>query len=189
MGRANRTGGIARRRAFTLLEILVAVGAVALIAVGLASVFTSVSRTVTGGRRLNEVNTYAGAIERQMRRDFESMSREGYLLIRQQLTQNTVALSPDSTSLPVTRRVDEIVFFATGDHATAREQLAQGVTARGHAARIYYGHGTRVANAAPWPDVIDSNIAAGRLGDPNRPNVLSSPTRARLRQNVADTPL
>src|SRR5690606_39962778 len=37
------------RRAFTLVELLVAVGAVALIAVGLAAGFGSVGDTVTGG--------------------------------------------------------------------------------------------------------------------------------------------
>src|SRR4051812_43692171 len=92
MARSNQHGKTtaARLRAragntgFTLIEIVVAVGAVALVAVGLASIFDSVGKTVTGGRRLSVLNTYGSLIESQMRRDFEAMTRDGFLVIRQQ---------------------------------------------------------------------------------------------------------
>src|SRR5262252_2906544 len=72
------------RRGFTLMEIVVAVGAVALVAVGLASIFDTVGKTVTGGKRASNLNTYAGLLEAQLRADFAAMTRDGFLVIRQQ---------------------------------------------------------------------------------------------------------
>ena len=73
-----------RARAFTLVEMVVAIGAVGLVAVGLAAIFNSVGKTVSGGRRVSQLNTYSSLIESQMRRDFQNMSRDGFLVIRQQ---------------------------------------------------------------------------------------------------------
>lgn len=82
-----------RRAAFTLLEAMVAIGAMALVSVGLAAIFSSVGKTITGGKRLSTLNTYAALVEQQMRRDFESMSRGGYLMIRNQYTTQGIGNS------------------------------------------------------------------------------------------------
>ncbi len=144
------------RSGFTLLEALVAIGAVALVAVGLAQIFRAVGDTVSGGRSASRLNTYAALIENQMRRDFERMTRDGFLVIRNQWVDGVdgspdglyrvndpsdrVLLHAEDLS-PRGRRVDEIVFFARGEFTSAREPVDPNVVVKADAARIYYGHG------------------------------------------------
>lgn len=148
-----------RKVGFTLAETLVAIGAVALLSVGIAAVFQSVGETVTTGRRVSAFNQYVTLIERQMRRDFEQMSRDGFLVIHHQY-----AVNPNTPNLPAgrlsvlpyegaplnagrPRRIDEVMFFARGDFASSREPMAPGVIASSANAAVYYGHG------AQWPTV------------------------------------
>ena len=142
-------------RGFTLIEALVAIGAIAVIAVGLAAVFDTVGRTVAGGRRVSLLNTYASVLEAQMRRDFESMDPDGFLMIRQQVAtgekssggngQILVEAYPDDPT-PRYRRIDEIMFLAGGEYRSMREPVVRGVEAASRQARIYYGH------MASWTD-------------------------------------
>lgn len=165
MGSKNRAGAslVSRAgraaRAFTLVEMLVAVGAVALVSVGLAAVFQTVGRTVTTGKRVSALTQQAAVLESQMREDFKNMSREGFLVIRNQFTlrrqgnngQELVSV-PRFPGDPVTarpRRIDEILFFSNGDYRTSREDLIPGRTARSRAARIYYGHGQKATPRTP----------------------------------------
>lgn len=156
-----RAGGRARglgRSGFTMIEMMVAVGAVAVISVGLAALFSSVGRTVSGGKRVSILNNYAGLIESRMRADFDAMTREGFLVIRQQWAMKTpadvVSDVPDNDAerIPVSaedtaprrRRIDEIAFFTRGSFTSARQPVNPEVNARSDAARVYYGHGQRV---------------------------------------------
>lgn len=154
-----QTSRPARRRAFTLIEVLVSVGAAALVAVGIAAIFESVGKTVSGGKRVSQFNAYSALLEQQLRQDFSQMTREGFLLIRQQYAGLTpgsppppeppsTALTADDTA-PRPRRVDEIMFFTTGEYATAREPMHPYYIGRANAARIYYGHGARMSPANP----------------------------------------
>ena len=160
MSRARREGGQSvatvrgargERRAwsagFTLVELLVAVAAVALMTVGIAQVFSLTGRTVASGRRLATLNTYASLLERQLRADVAGMTREGFLVIRNELATGGgvgtgVQLSALDTN-PRKRRIDELMFFTRGSVQTAREPLHPTRTARSAAARVYYGHGMR----------------------------------------------
>ncbi|MBL8759325.1 MAG: type II secretion system protein [Phycisphaerae bacterium] len=162
-GTAERVGGpgVPARVAggFTLVELLVAALAVAIITVGVASVFRVTGETVASGKRLSSVTQYAAAIERQMRADFASMSRDGFLMIRnsgadadadgQYIPGTTLQPGPDAVRLhagdqnPRGRRTDEIVFFAKGEFSTLREPRHPDRVARAREARIYYGHGNR----------------------------------------------
>lgn len=176
-------------RAFTLVEALVAVGAMALVTVGIAAVFQSVGKTVSAGRRVSVLNGYAAMIEQQMRRDFAGMTRDGFLMVRNSYAGATnpepVKLRADDLS-PRLRRIDELQFFSRGEFVSAREPLAPSYVASGNVARIYYGHGTRMkpgvkgvgtpANPDPYvkPEISDNNGAAGRLGEPGGPNELAS---------------
>ncbi len=166
--------GQAPRPGFTLIEIVVAVGAVALVAVGLASIFDTVGKTVTGGRRVSVLNTYAGLLERQMRADFDAMSRDGFLVIRQQWVDvdGDGKYTPGADRVPVSgddvaprgRRIDEILFFVNGHFASERQSTWPGVQATSGTAMVYYGHGqtTRPRPVAgvytkPVPNVSDRN--------------------------------
>lgn len=140
----------ANRRGFSLLEMLIAVGAVTLIALGLSRVFTATGETVRVGRRVSSLNEYASMLERQFRSDIASMTREGFLVIKHRVAVDTagfpllVQLTPDQ---PVgnarNRRVDELAFFAQGRFNTQREAVHPARIATGTAARIYFGHGVR----------------------------------------------
>ncbi len=78
--RAGRASG------FTLAELIVAVGAVALLTVGIGQIFSSVGRLVGAGNALAETDQFARALENQMRDDFESLSllrsQETFMVIR-----------------------------------------------------------------------------------------------------------
>lgn len=159
-----RTTRAGRRRAFTLIEVLVSVGAAALVAVGIAAIFESVGKTVSGGKRVSQFNAYAALLEQQLRQDFSQMSREGFLLIRQQYAgvsydqdppasvddpQLKVKLTAEDQTGGRPRRVDELMFFTTGEFTTAREPMHPLYVARASSARVYYGHGAKMSPANP----------------------------------------
>ncbi len=160
-----------RRPAFTLLELLVTIGAVAVVAVGLAAVFGAVGDAVATGRRVSRMTQYSRMIEAQLRKDFSSMTRDGFLAIRQQyadrngdgvftLADDRVRVGEADTT-PRPRRVDEIIFFAHGDYVSDRPPLPDGNwVARSDTAMIYYGHGERVN-----PD-LDNAISSKPYAEP-----------------------
>lgn len=164
---------------FTLIEMLVAIGAIAVLTVGIASVFSAIGKTVSGGRRISQLTAQAAQIESVMRQDFARMTRDGFLLIRQQETNSggprpaarKVALGATDTS-PRSRRIDEIMFFAKGEFTSSRQPANSVYEATAQAARIYYGHGTRQPELpTPQPPALtDFNTSGGKLGQPNTPN-------------------
>jgi type II secretory pathway pseudopilin PulG len=140
-------------RAFTLIEMLIAVGAVALIAVGLSKLFASTGQTIKAGRKISTLSEAAATLERQIRNDIASMatSGDGFLVIRNKMIAKDgmpgagIKLSTDDRNpAPRTRRVDEFLFFANGSFTSAREPQVAGRIPVGAAARIYYGHGMRL---------------------------------------------
>lgn len=164
--------------AFTLMEIIVAVAAVALVAVGLASIFDAVGKTVNGGKRVSLLNQYAGLIENQMRKDFEEMSRDGFLVIRQQHIDSNNGGTPDGAFVqiaaagaqpdhvrvspldeqPRPRRADEIIFFARGQFQTRRAPVHPGAIVTSDSAMIYYGHGQRRREGASFTDTAGAPV-------------------------------
>jgi len=153
------------RGAFTLIEVMVAVGAIALVAVGLAAIFDAVGKTVSGGRRTSTLNNYAALLETQLRRDFDAMTRDSFLVIRQQWTDGvavtTAGGAPDGTfdpdedadtvplysgdPTPRGRRIDEILFFArttaNNGFRSRNQPIVPGLTVTSESAMIYLGHG------------------------------------------------
>ncbi|MFN0133095.1 MAG: type II secretion system protein J [Phycisphaerales bacterium] len=161
VGLADKTG---RRSGFTLIELLIAVGALALVAVGVAAIFDATGKTISAGRRVSTFNSYANLIEQQMRADFSAMTRKGFLVIRNQYADpnldgavnpnNLTTSNPDAVQLfdaderPRLRRVDEVMFFGTGRYTSARVPLDPSLVAQADAARIYYGHGQQAFRSA-----------------------------------------
>lgn len=144
-GRAERPGASARG-GFTLMEVLISVGAVAIVSVGLAAIFQTIGATVTQGQKVSALTQAAAVLEQQMRRDFAGMTREGFLVIRNQFAGPRngggnwdIAVNKDDAN-PRERRVDEFVFFAKGDFETARAPVNPSLVARGDTAMVYYGH-------------------------------------------------
>ena len=161
------------REGFTLTEMLVAVGAMALLSLGVAQVFSLTTRTVSAGRRLSNLNAVASATERQMRADFNAMSSRGVLIIRNQLANNgntveSYAADPE----PRRRRIDELEFAVTGRYTSQRQPVTDdGTPVSSNEAMIYYGHGARqdpLATASSGyvnpVKIDDANISAPPLG-------------------------
>lgn len=180
--------GAARRRgAFTLVEVLVAVGALALLAVGVALIFDATGRTVAGGKRAAAINAYAALLEQRLRADVAAMTGDGFIVIRNEYVDANAdgvvdpfdlsPTNPDAVGLsegdrrPRVRRVDELMFFARGEYASARPPLHAAMVPRGDSARIYYGHGKRRiaptgTNPNPrhpylWPELDDAGVLPG----------------------------
>lgn len=179
---------------FTLIEVLVAVGAVAIVAVGLAAIFDAVGKTVTGGRRVNSLNQAAAVLESQMRQDFAAMTRDGFLVIRQQFADANAdrQITRNQDSIPLAsnepfqrwriRRIDEIMFFTRGDFSSAREPLHPAYVAKSDSARIYYGHGQRRIDDFRNNDTLYLRPSlADTMGDADGAN-------SRLGRNIADNP-
>lgn len=205
-GRAGRASGARAKRyaGFTLLEIIVAVGAIAVISVGVASILNAVGKTVTGGRRTSNLTQYAALVESQMRADFEAMTRDGFLVIRNVAidvnddnvidANDAIALSESDTRARP-RRADEIMFFVRGGTETRDRLEPQSTTRRAYSsqrvpvlpdlvpssntARIYYGHGRRAR-------------ATGGTGSfqypPTQVGLVDGDPLARLGTDVPDNP-
>jgi hypothetical protein len=163
-------------RAFTVIELLVAIGAVVIVSVGLAAIFDAVGKTVQGGRRLSVLSQYAIMVENEMRRDLAALDPDSFIVIRQQ----SVDMDGDGTISPVIngadgvklyrgqtgglrpRRIDEMVFFCRGDFASVRPSLSSDRVAQSREARVYYGQGQRMvpsfAGGAPEADYLKPGV-------------------------------
>ncbi len=182
----------ARLGAFTIIEMMVTIGILVIVAAGVATIFASVGDVVSKGRKLSELNQFAARIERVMRSDFESMTRDGFLVIvnKNANSGNDVRLYRGEQSDPDTslygafsggagrvRRSDEIMFFARGDFETARRAISPNMIASSNEAAIYYGHGQKrrpdligfhgagnyFFNPQPWDNNYDNTLDT-RLG-------------------------
>jgi hypothetical protein len=191
--------GMASYAAFTLLEVLVAVAALAVLAVGIAAIFDTTGKTVKAGRRVSNFSAAAAQLEQILRQDIASMTRDGFLVIRNQYADvdadgvvrdniqssngDRVLLSSEDIS-PRLRRIDELMFFSKGRFRSVREPLAAGYVPESETARIYYGHPRKrlrdiTANSLYLrPDISDTfeNEANTFLGydDADNPNRFAS---------------
>lgn len=162
------------QRAFTIVEMLVTIGILVVVTAGVATIFTSIGNTVTKGRKVSELNQFAARLERVMRDDFESMTRDGFLVIvnknanggndvplfRGERTNIDADLYGNFSDEPGRiRRSDEIMFFSRGDFESSRPAISNGMIPRSHEAAVYYGHGQkrRPQTATSDPNFNDPN--------------------------------
>lgn len=148
-----------RRRAFTLIEMLVAVGAVALLTAGVAQVFRVTSKTVSSGRKISNLISYGNLIERRLREDLGKLSRQGFIVVRNEEILAAQAYPGDRYVRP--RRIDELQFFVEGRYQSAHDPNHPDLIATASAARVYYGHGLR---QDPNNPLSQQQV---RLDDPN----------------------
>ena len=138
-------------RGFTLAEIVVSVGILAVIAAALAAVFSAVGDTVSSGRRVNRLNSFAAQFMQVMRVDIEERMRTpdnagpgSLLVIRHEFADDrtTVDLYPGDPN-PRERRIDQLLFYVGGEFRSQRPPLVRGLDASSTVALAYYGHGTQ----------------------------------------------
>jgi type II secretory pathway pseudopilin PulG len=145
------------RRAFTVVELLIAITVLLLISVGLSVIFGGIGDAVSDGRRNSELNRAAARIESQIRADLDRMSRDGFLVIANRYATDDAgrvlgrsgSADPQGIRLSLRdtdgrpRRADELMFFARGDFKSVRQPISSGVTADAGEAAIYYGIGQK----------------------------------------------
>jgi prepilin-type N-terminal cleavage/methylation domain-containing protein len=147
------------RRAFTLVELLVAVVVLLAVIVATSKVFTTASKVTSMGEATADVVQQAGVIEEQLRRDFSAITQNGYIAIQCVAVRNDVnrvitglaaapLLNPELAANAVIR-ADTMVFFTTGTESTARwsgpnDTSAYGGNQQSRAARVFYGHGVQL---------------------------------------------
>jgi len=177
--------GLPVRRAFTVIELLVAIGAVAIVTVGLAAIFDAVGKTVQGGKRASALSQYATMVENQLRQDISSIDPNSFMVIRQQWVDadNDRLFDPSLDGVELyrnqsqikqrPRRIDELMFFARGDFASVRTPIVSDVVARSREARVYYGHGQKMTRPT--------------LGAPTEADYYTPEVRFRAPPNDIDT--
>lgn len=154
------------RAAFTLVEMMVAVGILIVVILGVGKIFGTVGRVTTVGEANSGILQGLPALERAMRDDLRSLSHDGFMVIRNISVPNDVRgstanllLDPD---LPANARFrcDQILFFANGRGTT---KAFAGTAAGGEnnhqatVSRIYYGHAYQIpAERIPAGKVLDA---------------------------------
>ena len=132
-------------RAFTLSELMVAVVILVVVIVATSKMFGTASKVTGLGQAGAAVLQEAAAVERQLRSDFERLSREGFFVIRCVAVPNDVNLSGGgpllNASLPADAiiRADQLLFFTHGAQTIQTLGGAAGVFAAGFYAFEYLG--------------------------------------------------
>ena len=162
------------RRAFTVVELLVAVVVLLAVIIATSKIFNTASKVSSTGEANADVLQQGTIIEEQLRRDLARISRDGFMAIQCVVVRNDVneVISPGKGA-PLLNpqldkyamlRCDQLVFFTAGTEVSARwagpgdlVNIAGGQQAR--AGRIFYGHGVQFpqllndpANSVPGSD-------------------------------------
>lgn len=148
-----------KRRAFTLVELMVAVVVLLAVIIATSKIFSTASKVTSMGEATADVVQQAGVIEEQLRRDVSAMTQDGYLAIQCVAVRNDVnrfttglasapLLNPE-LAFDAVIRADTVVFFTAGGEATMRwsgpnDTSAYGGNQQSRASRVYYGHGIQV---------------------------------------------
>ena len=157
-----------RATGFTLTELMVAVVIMIVVIAATSKLFGTASRVTGLGQAGAAVLQEAAAIERQIREDFDKLSREGFLVIRCVAVRNDVNVVNNepllNPALPedALLRADQLVFFTQGVDTSQSQHAQWGSLRKGQsaAARVYYGHAIQVPDgpAVEMADDGDSSF-------------------------------
>lgn len=149
------------RRAFTLTELMVAVGVLIIVIIATSKIFGTASQITGMGQATASMMQEAAAIEKQLRDDIAKLTSEGFFAIRGVAVQNdvkrlgpsgipTAPLLDPNRSPKAIIRADQLVFFANGVESMQSFRLSAGSNhkAQSVASRIYYGHAFQLPNAS-----------------------------------------
>ena len=116
-----RHTSLAARRAFTLTELLIAVGVLVVVIVAAAKIFSASSKVTAVAEANAEILQTANAIESQIRADIANLPKNAFLVIQQ------VEVNPEGTIQTVDPslgnaeiRADQLAFFARGVRSTTQ---------------------------------------------------------------------
>lgn len=146
--------GVRRARAFTLTELLIAVGVLVVVITAAAKIFSAASKVAAVSEASADLIQTATAIESQIRADFANLPKNGFMVI-QQVEVNPLGQAQNPVVDPALAaaeiRADQVAFFTRGvrqttqytgsQEAASSNGIAQTWTPESAVARIYYGHG------------------------------------------------
>ena len=146
------------RRAFTVVELLIAVVVMLAVIIATSKIFNTASKVSSTGEANADVLQQGTVIEEQMRRDLERLCRDGYMAIQCVAVRNDVnqVISP-AANAPLLNpqldanailRCDQVVFFTAGTETSARwagpgDLVSGGGGQQSRGARVFYGHGVQ----------------------------------------------
>jgi competence protein ComGC len=185
------------RRAFTVVELLIAVVVMLAVIIATSKIFNTASKVSSTGEANADVLQQGTVIEEQMRRDLERLCRDGYMAIQCVAVRNDVnqVISP-SANAPLLNpqldanailRCDQIVFFTAGTETSARwagpgDLVSGGGGQQSRGARVYYGHGVQFPSL---PNDPTSNPPGSNPNSIIKPIITGvSPTPSGLKQVV-----
>jgi len=164
------TRSIRASAAFTLTELMVAVGVLVVVIVAAAKIFSSASKVSAVAEANADLIQTATAIEQQIRADFANLPKNTFMVIQQVevnpvgFLQTTVDPSLGSAEI----RADQIAFFTRGartttayldsQEASSNSGVATTWIPESAVARVYYGHGVL---APTLPVGVDPTVFQG----------------------------
>jgi hypothetical protein len=191
------------RRAFTVIELLVAVVVLLAVIIATSKIFNTASKVSSTGEANADVLQQGTVIEEQLRRDLQRICRDGFMAIQCVEVPNDVNVAAGgpllNPQLPktATLRCDQLVFFTAGSEISARwagpgDLAASGGGQQARTAMVRYGHGIQLprltaevlgASTAEQllfpPVIVDSALTTGAGSRPLLPWAWrSEPTRA-----------
>jgi len=119
------------RFGFTLVELVVAIGIMALVILFAGTVFKSSINSYRIASAQTEIMQKLRAITDQLNSDFKGLQKDGYLI----LYSTTVNRAQYAGAVPNSFRSDRLYFFSTGDFQSWYDP-----TVRSNIACIYLGH-------------------------------------------------
>jgi hypothetical protein len=146
------------RRAFTVIELLVAVVVLLAVIIATSKVFNTASKVASTGEASADVLQQSSVLEEQMRRDIDRISRDGFMAILCVEVPNDIHRRTSGAGAPLlnpqldplaTLRCDQIVFFTAGTEVSARwagpgDLVTSGGGQQGRATMVRYAHGVQI---------------------------------------------
>ena len=182
------------RRAFTVVELMVAVVVLLAVIIATSKIFNTASKVSSAGEATADVLQQATVVEEQLRRDLNAICRDGYMAIQCVAVRNDVnQVTTGNANAPLVNpqlasdaiiRCDQLVFFTAGTEVSARwagpgDLVNAGGGQQARSARVYYGHGVQFPGLPndPLSDPPGSNPAS-----PTRPLITGvTPTPGNVR--------
>ncbi len=173
LSRASLSRASQSMRAFTLTELMVAVGVLVVVIVSAARIFGAASKVASMTEASADLLQTAASIESQLRADLANLPRNGFMVIQQVevnepgQVQNPI-IDPSLGNAEI--RADQIAFFTRGARATTQYTGSQNVMSingvaanwmpESAVARVYYGHGVVAPTIAVGFDPTTYNTGA-----------------------------
>lgn len=171
------------RRAFTLIELVTAIGILVVVLLFASVIFkVSINSYRTAGANA-EVMQKLRAITDQLNIDFKGFRKDGYLLLRSELlNRNEYWNSP----APAVFRADRVCYFSTGD-----TQAWKVSNVRSNITKVYFGHDYRSLDdttfpASEWSLARDAKLITPFFSDIDADNISYADLKANVPATVFD---